>query len=156
MNSNIIKLPVILISLLLITGCEKKSEDITTSPTEATSQPQENYETVDMAVITMKYVSNPFEVRKSLGKKIQTEMFANKFIDERTTAMVIDGNFGFYCRMKGEEYGQHNQIGTMVVRGTLAEDSSGRIGLDNCTFVSNQSSAAAADADAPAAAAAGE
>lgn len=119
------------------------------------NSPEETFEKIDSMALAFKYVSNPFEVRKSLGKKMETEIFTENFIDEGSTAMVIDANDGFYCRMSGAEYGQHNQRGVMVVRGILAE-SNGRLGLDNCTFVSNTSGIAGAPAaaDAPAASAA--
>jgi hypothetical protein len=113
---------------------EYKTNEVSVESTDG------NFEKIDSMVLTLKYSSNPFEVRKLLGKKMETEIFAKEFIDEGSTAMVIDANVGFYCRMSGAEYGQHNKIGTMIVRGILAE-SNGRLGLDNCNFVSNDASA---------------
>lgn len=122
---------------------------VASSNPQLADQDSGSYEKLDSGVMAMKYASNPFEVRKSLGKKYETEIFTDKFIDEGSTALIIDGNFGFYCRMKGDEFGQHNQRGTMVVRGVLAE-SDGRIGLDHCIFVSNGSDNST-PADSPAA-----
>ncbi len=96
------------------------------------------YDKVDSMILALKFSSNPFEIRENnIGKSYETSIFADKFIDEGTYARVLDGNTGFFCLMKGSDYGKHNQRGVMVVRGVLAEAQSIGIGLDNCTYVSN-------------------
>jgi hypothetical protein len=81
--------------------------------------------------------SNPFEIReKVVGKRIETQMFVEKFIDEGNVAKMIDANTGFFCRMPGSEYGKHNKRGVIVVIGTFVEEG-GSIGLNDCSFVSN-------------------
>ncbi len=103
---------------------------------ESTSETS-SFTKIDSLTLALRYSSNPFEVReKNIGKRYETSIFADKFIDEGTHARVLDGNSGFFCRMKGSDYGKHNKRGIMVIRGTLAESSSG-IGLDDCVFVSN-------------------
>jgi uncharacterized membrane protein YvbJ len=93
----------------------------------------------DNMIIAMKNLSNPFEVKdKIVGKRIETQMFVEKFVDEGNKARVIDANTGFFCRMDGREYGKHNKRGVIVVVGTLVSES-GSIGLNDCEFVSYDS-----------------
>lgn len=94
------------------------------------------YKKIDSGIIAIKHSTNPFELRKLVGGNYETQIFVEHFEDEGNTAFIIDANFGFYCRMLGTDFSQHNKRGTMVVRGSLAE-SKGRIGLNNCTFLSN-------------------
>jgi hypothetical protein len=92
---------------------------------------------VDSLILALKSSSNPFEIRnKALGKSVETQIFVERFVDEGEFARMIDANSGFFCRMKGEEFGKHNKRGVIVVRGTLVEDG-GKFGLDNCKFISN-------------------
>ena len=94
------------------------------------------YKRVDMGIVAMQYSSNPFGTRKLIGDKVETIMFFNTFQDEGYRAKVIDGNFGFFCNMNGEEFGEHNKKGAKIVRGKISE-SDGRIGLNKCTWVSD-------------------
>ncbi|NOT15558.1 MAG: zinc ribbon domain-containing protein [Methylotenera sp.] len=95
------------------------------------------YYKLDDLMISMKFQSNPFDVRKKLvGKYVETKMFVEKFVDEGNKARLIGDMSGFTCLMNGDEYGAHNKKGIIVVKGKVAEWSGG-IGLDDCQYVSN-------------------
>ncbi|WP_062306875.1 hypothetical protein [Polynucleobacter sinensis] len=125
--------------LVSIGGCGKSGDN---TPGAANVQPPPpaipaKVYRADNMILMFKNSSNPFEIReKVVGKKIETQMFVEKFIDEGTTAKMIDANTGFFCRMPGSEYGQHNKRGVIVVVGTFVQEA-GNIGLDDCHFVSN-------------------
>lgn len=125
--------------LVAIGGCGK-SGDNTSSVASVQPPPPVMPDRVykaDNMILMFKNSSNPFEIReKVVGKRIETQMFVEKFVDEGTTAKMIDANTGFFCRMLGSEYGKHNKRGVIVVVGTFVEES-GVIGLNDCSFVSN-------------------
>jgi hypothetical protein len=126
------------VSVLLITGCGKtNNQDSVSSPAPlAAPTPVRTYK-ADNMILMFKNSSNPFEIReKVVGKRIETQMFVEKFIDEGANAKMIDANTGFFCRMPGSEYGQHNKRGVIVVVGTFVQEA-GDIGLNDCHFVSN-------------------
>ncbi len=94
---------------------------------------------VDSIILALKASSNPFELRKrALGKRVETQIFSESFIDEGNYARVIDGNSGIFCIMTGTEFGKHNKKGYKVVQGILMEDE-GKFGLNDCSFVSDES-----------------
>jgi hypothetical protein len=134
-----IKFVALMLGALLLAGCGKSSDNSSGSANiqpPPPAIPAKVYR-ADNMILMFKNSSNPFEIReKVVGKKIETQMFVEKFIDEGTNAKMIDANTGFFCRMPGSEYGQHNKRGVIVVVGTFVQEA-GDIGLNDCHFVSN-------------------
>jgi hypothetical protein len=126
------------VSALVISGCGKSNNEASVSAPASSIAPTpvRTYK-ADNMILMFKASSNPFEIReKVVGKRIETQMFVEKFIDEGNVAKMIDANTGFFCRMPGSEYGKHNKRGVIVVIGTFVEEG-GSIGLNDCSFVSN-------------------
>ena len=131
---------------LSIVGCGKSTNEPTAGASTPIAPPASaRIYKADNMILMFKESSNPFEIReKVVGKRIETQMFVEKFIDEGTTAKMIDANTGFFCRMRGSEYGKHNKRGVIVVVGTFVEEG-GSIGLNDCSFVSNETDWKATD-----------
>jgi len=112
---------------------EEKSKNAATD-----IETQAEYKKVNSVSLAIQYTTDPFSARNMLGQLIETQIFADKFMDEGDVARVLDGNSGFYCRMSGSEYSKHNGRGAMVIRGKLSEIKGFGLGLENCVFVSKE------------------